>query len=46
MPRTIMDFAIDYNNNSTIELKNTEDLFASAANYLKRIGWKKISLVF
>ena len=41
MPRTIMDFAIDYNNNSTIELKNTEDSFASAANYLKRIGWKK-----
>ena len=41
MPRTIMDFAIDYNNNSTIELKKTEDSFASAANYLKRIGWKK-----
>ena len=41
MPRTIMDFAIDYNKNSTIELKKTEDSFASAANYLKRIGWKK-----
>ncbi len=41
MPRTIMDFAIDYNNNSIIELKKTEDSFASAANYLKRIGWKK-----
>ncbi|MDA9684412.1 lytic murein transglycosylase [Candidatus Pelagibacter bacterium] len=41
MPRTIMDFAIDYNKNKTIELKKTEDSFASAANYLKRIGWKK-----
>ena len=41
MPRTIMDYAIDYNKNSTIELKKTEDSFASAANYLKRIGWKK-----
>ena len=26
---------------SGIELKKTEDSFASAANYLKRIGWKK-----
>ena len=41
MPRTIMDFAIDYNKNKTIELKKTEDSFASAANYLKKIGWKK-----
>ena len=40
MPRTIKDYAIDYNNNDTIELK-TEDSFASAANYLKTIGWKK-----
>ena len=41
MPRTIKDYAIDYNNNDTIELKKTEDSFASAANYLKTIGWKK-----
>ena len=41
MPRTIRNYAIDYNNNNTIELKNIEDSFASAANYLKRIGWKK-----
>ena len=40
MPRTIRNYAIDYNENETIELKETEDL-ASAANYLKRIGWKK-----
>ncbi len=41
MPRTIRNYAIDYNNNKTIELKKTEDSFASAANYLKKIGWKR-----
>jgi membrane-bound lytic murein transglycosylase B len=41
MPRTIKNYAIDYNNNKTIELKKIEDSFASAANYLKTIGWKK-----
>ena len=41
MPRTIRNYAIDYNKNKTIELKDTEDSFASAANYLKTIGWKK-----
>ena len=41
MPRTIRNYAIDYNKNKTIELKDTEDSFASAANYLKIIGWKK-----
>ena len=41
MPRTIRNYAIDYNDNKTIELKKTEDSFASAANYLKTIGWKK-----
>ena len=41
MPRTIRNYAIDYNKNETIELKNIEDSFASAANYLKTIGWKK-----
>ena len=41
MPRTIRNYAIDYNKNKTIELKDTEDSFASAANYLKMIGWKK-----
>tara|TARA_B100000963_G_scaffold318282_1_gene299282 strand:+ start:4092 stop:5096 length:1005 start_codon:yes stop_codon:yes gene_type:complete len=40
MPRTIKNYAIDYNNNKTIELKNIEDSFASAANYLYKIGWK------
>ena len=41
MPRTIRNYAIDYNNNKTIELKKIEDSFASAANYLNTIGWKK-----
>ena len=41
MPRTIRNYAIDYNDNKTIELKKIEDSFASAANYLKTIGWKK-----
>ena len=41
MPRTIRNYAIDYNNNNIIELKKTEDSFASAANYLSKIGWKK-----
>ena len=39
------NYAIDYNNNKTIELK-IEDSFASVANYLKTIGWKKINHVF
>ena len=41
MPRTIRNYAIDFNQNSIIELKKTEDSCASAANYLKMIGWKK-----
>ncbi len=41
MPRTIKNYAIDYNKNKIIELKNIEDSFASAANYLNKIGWKK-----
>ncbi len=40
MPRTIKNYALDYNLNSVIELKNIEDSFASAANYLNKIGWK------
>ena len=41
MPRTIRNYAIDYNKNKIIELKKIEDSFASAANYLNTIGWKK-----
>jgi membrane-bound lytic murein transglycosylase B len=41
MPSTIKNYAIDYNKNSVIELKNVEDSFASAANYINLIGWDK-----
>ncbi len=40
MPSTIKDYAIDYNKNTEIDLKNNIDAFASAANYLSKIGWK------
>ena len=40
MPTTINNYAIDFNSNSIIELKEIEDSFASAANYLNKIGWK------
>ena len=41
MPSTIEQYAIDYDKNNIIELKSTKDSFASAANYINRIGWKK-----
>ena len=41
MPSTIEGYAIDYDNNNIIELKSTKDSFASAANYINKIGWKK-----
>ena len=39
MPSTIKNYAIDYNDDEIINLKNIEDSFASAANYLNKIGW-------
>ena len=39
MPTTINKYAIDYDSNSKIELKEIEDSFASAANYINQIGW-------
>ncbi len=41
MPSTMKNYAIDYDDNNYIDLKNNEDAYASAANYLKKIGWKK-----
>ena len=41
MPTTIEIYAIDYDENNIIELKSTKDSFASAANYINKIGWKK-----
>tara|TARA_Y100000590_G_scaffold437237_1_gene558672 strand:- start:173 stop:1174 length:1002 start_codon:yes stop_codon:yes gene_type:complete len=40
MPSTINRYAIDYDKNGIIELKKIEDSFASAANYINKIGWK------
>ena len=41
MPSTMNNYAIDYDKNNIIELKSTKDSFASAANYINKIGWKK-----
>ena len=41
MPSTIERYAIDYDRNNVIELKSTKDSFASAANYINKIGWNK-----
>ena len=41
MPSTIERYAIDYDQNDIINLKSTVDSFASAANYINRIGWIK-----
>ncbi len=41
MPSTITNYALDYNKDDYIDLKNNEDAFSSAANYLKKIGWNK-----
>ena len=46
MPSTIKNHAIDYDKNDYIDLKNSNDAYASAANYLENIGWKKKSTLF
>ena len=43
MPSTIKKYAIDYNNDKSINLKSIEDSFASAANYINKLGWNKNS---
>ena len=39
MPSTIKNHAIDYNKDNYIDLKNPDDAYASAANYLNNMGW-------
>tara|TARA_B100001996_G_scaffold21986_1_gene17494 strand:- start:1301 stop:2293 length:993 start_codon:yes stop_codon:yes gene_type:complete len=46
MPTTIEKYAVDYDKNNKIELKSFKDSFASAANYMNLIGWKKSSPCF
>ena len=42
MPSSIKNYALDYNKDGKIDLYTSlEDSFASAANYLKKIGWDK-----
>ena len=41
MPSTIKNYALDYNNDDVIDLKSTRDSFASAANYINKLGWNK-----
>ena len=42
MPSTIKNYALDYDKNDKIELKKSlKDSLASAANYIKKIGWRK-----
>jgi len=40
MPSTINNYALDYDNDDLIDLKSTEDSFASAANYINKLGWE------
>tara|TARA_Y100000768_G_C23878095_1_gene633827 strand:- start:27 stop:1028 length:1002 start_codon:yes stop_codon:yes gene_type:complete len=40
MPSTMKNYAIDYDANGYINLKNNKDAYASASNYLSQIGWK------
>ena len=46
MPSTIKNYAIDYNKDGSIDLKNIEDSFASASNYLNLMGWNNKSPCF
>jgi len=46
MPSTIKNFAVDFDNDKKISLKQTEDSFASAANYLNKLGWKNSNPCF
>ena len=41
MPSTITNYALDHNKDNFIDLKDSEDAYPSAANYLNKIGWKK-----
>ena len=46
MPSTIKNYAIDYDNDEKISLKKTDDSFASAANYLNKLGWNDLNPCF
>jgi membrane-bound lytic murein transglycosylase B len=42
MPSNIKNYAVDYNRDGKIDIWNTpSDIFASIANFLKKVHWKK-----
>ena len=42
MPTNVIAYGVDANNNGKVNLWNEkEDIYASAANFLKKLGWKK-----
>ena len=46
MPSTMKNYAIDHDGNGYIDLKNNNDAYASASNYLNQIGWRVRVLVY
>ena len=46
MPSTIKNYAIDFNDDNYIDLKNVNDAYASAGNYLNNMGWDTNSHCF
>ena len=46
MPSTIKFHALDFNDDNKIDLKDPHDAYASAGNYLNKIGWDKDSHCF
>ena len=42
MPSSVANYAIDYDKDGYIDLKESKlDAIGSAANYINKIGWKK-----
>ena len=46
MPTTIKNYALDYDKDDNISLKSPNDAYASAANYLTKIGWNNSAPCF
>ena len=46
MPSTIKNYAVDFDKDEKISLKQTDDSFASAANYLNKLGWNNSNPCF
>tara|TARA_Y100001980_G_C14266954_1_gene106372 strand:- start:128 stop:574 length:447 start_codon:yes stop_codon:yes gene_type:complete len=40
MPSTMKNYAIDHDGDGYIDLKSNKDAYASASNYLDKMGWK------